>query len=176
MARKPNIPQQAAPQIDPQDKQFVEQVTLVTQAVLADEQHSENIVQMASSGPDGMAQAVMVILSIVADRQPLSAEDAPIAAFTILMVLIDFLGKIQRYEVNDQTMRQSVAAVMDQLAQQYGATDADLADLDQMFPGISQDIMARRGQQQGMVPKQQGMMPGVAPQPQPGLAPPQQGV
>lgn len=157
------IPQRQ-PQLDPQQRRFVEQATLATQAVLANKNHSQDVVKMASSGPDGMAQVVMSILALIEQRQQIAAEDAPIAAFTILMVLIDFLGKIKAYDVTPETVRQSVAAVMDLVARRYNATDQDIADLDQVFPGISGDIMSRRGQQaeQQAAPQempQGGMMP-----------------
>lgn len=139
------IPQ--AHQLAPQDKQFVERVTLAAQAVLAHEKHGADIVQMASNGPDGIAQATLAILALLSEGQQITQENAPVAAMAIMMVITDFLVKIGRYKADAQTMRATTAAVMDLVARQYGASDADIAELDKAFPGISQDIAARRGGQ-----------------------------
>lgn len=149
------------------DQKMVEQAALTMQAILASKENSADIVTMAASGPDGMANVVMMALAMIEQRGPIAPDDAPVIALTAFMTLVDFLVKVKKFEPNEQAMRASLAAVMDLVAQKYGASDEDLAELDQMMPGLSQEIAARRGQQ-GQQQAPAGMMgaqPGMQPQP-----------
>lgn len=146
------------------DQKMVEQAALTMQAILASKENSADVVKMAASGPDGVANVVMMVLALIEQRGPIAPDDAPVIALTAFMTLVDFLVKIKKFEPNEQAMRASLAAVMDLVARRYGASDEELADLDQMMPGLSQEIAARRGQQ----PAPAGMMgaqPGMQPQP-----------
>lgn len=147
--------------LDPNDQQIVEQATAVMQSMLASREQSEGVVQLASSGPDGFANVIAAGMELLAQRREISAEDAPVVALSMTMALVDFLIKIKKFEQGDDALRAVLVAVMDSVAQQYGASDEDLNDLDQFMPGMAQAIRERRGQAQPAQPQQQGMVPGV---------------
>ncbi len=133
-----------AESMTPADRDFMERVALAAQATLSSEKHSENLLQMASADPDGFAKAVLSIFALVEQQRPVPAEDGPVAAFIIATVLLDFLSQTGAIDVGTKVAADAMAATMDHIAQRYGATDADIQDLEQLMPGLPQMIMARR--------------------------------
>jgi len=161
----------AAPaQLNAQDDDLVKKASMTIQAILASKESSQDVVQMAASGPEGAANVVLSALAMMEERQPIAPEDAPVVALTMLLTLIDFLVKIKKFEPSEDNMRAMLVAVMDTIARRYNASDADLAELDQLMPGISQAIMQKRGAgeqppgEQPQQPQQPGMLQA---QPQP---------
>lgn len=151
---------QEAPQVDPQDAEYTERIKLAIDAVLSSE-GGDDVIEMASQGTEGLAQAAITVLgALEAGGFKMSEEDKPVALFTAVLEIANFLANIDRMKPDPEALKAAMALAFAKLAGELGLEPGNVDELNQMMPGLGdtvQQIMeGQAGQPQGQPAPQPG--------------------
>jgi hypothetical protein len=146
-----NIP--GAEKLSPEQLDQIKRFGLAAQAILATPPHNAEIVQMASSGDSGIISASVAILSLINDRVRLTRETAPLAAVTVLMVLVDFLVATKRMKPDPNIVGRLIGRLLVRVASQYGISQKDVMQMVGQAQSSQRKAMNAQAARSGLVGK-----------------------
>jgi hypothetical protein len=146
-----NIP--GAEELSPEQLDQIKRFGLVAQTILATPPHNAEIVQMASSGDNGIISAAVAILSLINDRVRLTRETAPLAAVTVLMVLADFLVATKRMKPDPNVVGRLIGRLLVRIASQYGISQKEVSQMVGQAPSGQRKAMNAQAARSGLVGK-----------------------
>lgn len=119
MAQENNDVQQQG-DLTPDQQESIKRITLAAQAMIADERYSKQIVDMASSGDDGIVNAASLILDAIGKKGKRIGQDWAIPAATaILTVLMDFLTSIGVAQTDTNHFTKLLGVLISRVAKEY---------------------------------------------------------
>jgi hypothetical protein len=151
-----NIP--GAEELSPEQLDQIKRFGLVAQTILATPPHNAEIVQMASSGDNGIISAAVAILSLINDRVRLTKEKAPLAAVTVLMVLADFLVATKRMKPDPNVVGRLIGRLLVRIASQYGISQKEVLQMVGKAPSGQRKAMNAQAARSGLVGKLMGRL------------------
>jgi hypothetical protein len=113
---------------------------------------------MASSGDSGIISAAVAILSLINDRVGLTKETAPLAAVTVLMVLVDFLVATKRLKPDPNIVGRLIGRLLVRVASQYGISQKEVMQMVGQAQSGQRKAMNAQAARSGLVGKLMGRL------------------
>lgn len=141
------------PGVSQEQAEAIRRIGLAAQTILSTGPHNAKIVEMASSGEDGIVTAAAAILSLINERAKLSKEMIGPAAVTVLMVLADFLVYTGRMRADPGLVGRLIGKLLARIAPQYGISADELREMTRSAPSEQRRGMNAEAARRGLLGK-----------------------